>query len=80
MQFGKKITHESYFNGQLKKTQVEYSIPELVQDKSQALNQMMQALDLITTKQTHNLTVIVTADPRTHQLKMVTKNYVVEID
>ncbi len=41
--FGKRTTHESYFNGALKSTKVEYSIPELIKDKTQT--QIDQAVE-----------------------------------
>jgi hypothetical protein len=78
MEFGKVITHESYFNGQLKSTKVEYSIPELIKDKSEALSAVMKCLDLISTKQTHHLTITVEADKATHNFKLVTRSYITE--
>ena len=78
MDYGKTIKTESYFNGRIKSTKVEYSIPVLIQDKSQALAEVMKALDLITTKQTHTLTIRVEADPKSHFFRLITKQYVVE--
>ncbi len=78
MQFGKKTTHESYFDGRIKSTKVEYSIPVLVSDKSQVLNEIIKGLELITTKQTKDLVIKVEADPKTHSFKLVTRQYTVE--
>lgn len=74
--FGRVITSESYFNGKLKSTKVEYSIPTLVKEKSEVLSELLKCLDLITTKQTHHLTITVEADPATHNVKMITRSYV----
>lgn len=78
MGFGRIKTTESYFNGRIKSTKVEYEVPELVDNKADALSELMRAIDLITTKQTHCLTIRIEADPVTHKLKLITKNYVVE--
>lgn len=78
VQFGKVSEHKSYFDGKLKSTKTEYSIPELIHDRSQALSEIMKCLELIDTKQTANLTIAVTADPKTHRIKLITKSYIVE--
>lgn len=80
MQYGKRITTESFHKGQLTggKAKVEYQIPELVMDKSQALTEMMKGLELITNKQTHKVVFTVEADPKTYFFKHVTKQYIVE--
>lgn len=78
MDFGKRITHESYFNGALKSTKTEYSIPELINDKTQALSELMKCLDLIDSRKTNHLTIVVQADPKTGNIKLITKSYIVE--
>jgi len=78
MQFGKISTTESYFGGKLKSTKKEYSIPELITDRSQALGEIMKALNLIDTKETSNITITVQADPKTHNIKLITRSYTVE--
>lgn len=78
LDFGKRTTHESYFNGVLKSTKVEYSIPELIKDKSQALTELMKCLELIDTRQTNHLTIVVQADVKTGNIKLITKSYIVE--
>lgn len=78
MDYGKRIVTESFHEGKKKSTKVEYSLPKQILDKSQALSEIMKALDLITTKQTHHLTVIIEADPKTHLFKLVTKKYIAE--
>ena len=78
MNYGKRSVEESYFNGQLKSRKVRYSVPEVVQDKTQAMSEIIKGLELITSKQTYKLTIDVTADPKTHNFRMVTKTYIVE--
>jgi len=76
--FGKRIKYESYFQGVLKSTRTEYSVPELIRDKSHALSEIMKCLELISTKQTHDMTIVVKADPKTGEIKMITKTYTIE--
>ena len=78
LNFGKRITHESYFNGALKSTKTEYSIPELIRDKPQALSELMKCMELISSKQTSDLTIHIKADPKTHEVRMITKVYSVQ--
>ena len=78
LSFGKRITHESYFNGSLKSTKTEYSVPELIKDRSQALSELMKCLELIDSKQTSDITIIVKADPKTHEIRMITRIYSIE--
>ena len=78
LSFGKRITHESYFNGSLKSTKTEYSVPELIKDRSQALTVLMKCLELIDSKQTSDITIIVKADPKTHEIRMITRIYSIE--
>ena len=77
MQYGKRTTSESYFQGELKSTKTEYSVPKLIQDKSQALTEVMKCLEMIDAKQTDNMTIIIKADPKTHAIRLITKIYVV---
>lgn len=77
LDFGKRTTHESYFNGVLKSTKVEIEIPELIKDKTQALSELMKCLDLIDTRQTNHLTIVVQADVKTGRIKLITKRYVI---
>lgn len=78
MDYGKKSTQESWFNGQLKSKKVEYSIPEVVKDKGQVMTEVIKALELITNQKTTEITLKVVADPKTHNFKLITKSYVVE--
>jgi len=78
VEYGKKITTESYFKGQLKSTKVEYQIPEMVMDDAQALTEFMKGLTLIRNKETAKLHVTVDADPKTFFLKSVTCRYEVD--
>lgn len=75
LQYGKKIVSESYHGGILKGTKTQYSIPVPVYDKSGALNEVLKCLELITSKQTHKMTISVEADPRTHTFKLITRQY-----
>jgi len=77
LEYGKKTTTESYFNGKIKSIRTEYSIPKLIQDKAQALNESMKAIELLTSKQTNNLTLVIECDPKTGNFKMITKKYIV---
>jgi len=72
--YGKKIITESYFGGK-KKEKIEYQIPMIVNTKAMALGEVIKSFDLITNKTTHKLTITIEADPRTHEFKMVTKQY-----
>jgi Asp/Glu/hydantoin racemase len=76
--FGKRTVVESFFNGQLKSTKTEYSIPELIKTRSDALSEIMKCLELIDSKQTNHITIAVQADPKTHAIRLITKNYVVD--
>lgn len=78
MQYGKKITHESYFDGKLKSTKIEYSVPEKVSDKGTALSEVMKGLELITSGQTATVTIRIEADPYTRQIRMVTRSYITD--
>lgn len=80
MNFGKRTTIESYFNGDLKSTKTEYSIPELVKNRADALTEIMKCLDLIDKKETSNMTITIQADPKTHNIRLITKSYIVEKD
>jgi glutamyl/glutaminyl-tRNA synthetase len=75
--YGKRIVSDSYFNGELKSKKVTYSIPVVVSDQAEALTEIMKALELITSSKTHELSVVIKSDPKTHQFKLVTKNYTV---
>ena len=75
--YGKRTVADSYFNGELKSKKITYSIPCLVMDKAQTLSEIMKALELITSEQTHDLTITIKSDPITHQFKMVVKEYTV---
>lgn len=75
MDFGKKITHESLFKGRVVSTKTEYSIPLLVQSNTQALNEIIKCLDLISKKETEKVTIVIDTDAVTGAIKMITKNY-----
>lgn len=79
LDYGTKTTKESYYNHELKSTKVEYSIPILVQDKNQVLTEIINALELITSHQTHKLTITVETDPKTHYFRLLTKQYMLDL-
>ena len=47
-------------------------------DKTQALTELMKALELITNGQTFQVNIRIDADPYNHQLKKITTQYVVQ--
>ena len=59
MDYGKVITHKSYYNGKLKSEKTEYSIPKLIQDRSHIVKEIIDCLELITNHQTSNVEIIV---------------------
>lgn len=77
MQYGKRITHESYFDGQLKSTKTEYSVPELIRDKSHALSEVMKCMELINSRQTDQMIITIKADKKTGDIKLITKTYII---
>ena len=76
--YGKRSTIESYFKGELKSVKTEYTIPVLIKERKEALNEIMKCLELIDTRQTTNLTILVQADTKTHDIKLITKSYIIE--
>ena len=78
LKYGKRITYEGYYDGKLKSTKVEYSIPMVIQDKSQVMTELLSDLDLIKNKETNKISITIEADPKTHYLRMLTKNYIIE--
>ncbi len=75
LQYGKKNTCETYHDNKLVHTTVEYSIPQLIRDKAEALNEMMKALDMLTTNRMDSITIIVETDFKTKKLRLLTKKY-----
>jgi hypothetical protein len=75
MNYGKKTIHESYFDGELKSSKIEYSIPILIKDKSQVISEIMTALELINSRQTNNVLINIKADAKTHEIKLITRTY-----
>lgn len=72
LEYGKKITTESFFRGNLKSVRTEYEKPVMVLDKTAALIEIMNGLELILKKRTAKIHFIVEADPRTFNFKSVT--------
>lgn len=75
MDYGKRTTHESYFDGKLKSTKTEYSVPELIKDKAHALTVIMKCMELIDSRETTNMKIEIKADPKTHEIRLITKTY-----
>jgi hypothetical protein len=76
--FGKVITHESYHNGVLKSTKIEYSVPILIGNKTEALKEIMDSLNLIDTKKTNQVIITIKADPSTSNIRLITKSYIID--
>ena len=74
---GRIITSESYFDGKAVRQDIYYSLPVRVKDKSEVLNEIIKAIDLITSKRTHEITIKIKADSNYIPQK-ITKEYVVE--
>lgn len=75
MEYGKRITEDTYFQGKLNHTKIRYIEQQKVEDKAQALSEIMKTLDLITNRQTHEIIIKVQADHETFKIKLVTKEY-----
>lgn len=75
--FGKVIKTESYFKGVPRGSKIEYHIPEVVTDRNQALNEILGCLNLIDTKKTKEITIVIETD-KLGEYKMVTRKYEVE--
>jgi len=78
LKFGKRITYEGYYDGKLKSTKVEYSIPMVIQDKTQVMTELLAALELIRNGDTNKISITIESDPKTHYLRLLTKNYTIE--
>lgn len=76
--FGKRIVHESFFKGLPSATFIEYSIPVLIKERKEALNEIMKCLELIDTKKTNIVTIKIEGDKKTHNIKLITKSYIVD--
>ena len=73
MQFGKKTTTESFFDGKRMKKELIYSIPIKVADQSQALTEFLKVLDLIKTKQSEDIVLRIKAPG--FKLQSIIKEY-----
>lgn len=77
MQYGKVIKSESYFDGTLKSTKLEYSIPERVSDKTQVMSEVLKAMEIINNGETNCMTIIIERDKKTKAYRLVTRRYTV---
>lgn len=73
--YGKKITHESYFDGKIKSHKTIYSIPVIVTDRSQVLDEILQCLNFIVKEKTDVMTIRIELDKRTKNFKLITREY-----
>jgi len=78
MKFGKRTTYESYFNDEIVGKKVTYSEPIRVQTKSQALDELMKGLDVVANGKTDEVTLQITCDKKTRNIRMITKTYTVD--
>lgn len=74
MEYGKEITTRSFFKGKPTKEQLSYIVPILVKNKTEALGEIIKALELIERRQTKKVTLTISSD-KTYQLKMITAEY-----
>lgn len=79
LEYGKIITSQSFFKGKQTNEQIAYSIPVLIEDKSQLLSEIIKAVDLIDNKLTHTVKLTISAG-KDFKLKMITKEYICDID
>jgi hypothetical protein len=75
LEFGKVITTESYFKGQLKNKKIEQHVPEKVRDKSDVLNEVLKAMEIINSGSTDKMTIIIERDRLTKNYKLVTRQF-----
>lgn len=73
----KLIDESSYFYDKLKWSKKSYSVSVKVMDKSQALSEIMKALELITSKQTSCLNIKITANKDTYLFDKLVKTYTI---
>ena len=78
MDFGKRTTTESFFNGRVRSVKMTYSIPSVISNKQQALNEIMKCLDFISQKNADNIIIRIDFDKKSHAYRMITHEY--EID
>jgi len=78
LQFGKRTITESYFNGELVNRHVTESIPVRVQNKSQALDEMIKGLDVIANRSTSEVILKVESDKKSGSIRLITKTYTVD--
>ena len=79
IKYGKETVTKSYHDGEVRSTKIEYSIPFLVKNKAQALNEVMKCLDMLDKKECNDITIKVETDPKTHAFKLITKVYTIDV-
>lgn len=78
LDFGKKTSAESFFNGKIVGKKTTYEVPIRVQNKNQALNEIMKALDVISNGQSDDVTIRIENDKKSGCIRMITKTYTVD--
>ena len=78
MKFGKRIIHESYFNDEIVGRKVTYSEPIRVQTKTQALDEIIKSLDVVTSGKTEEVTLKIECDKKHGGIRLITKTYTVD--
>lgn len=71
-----KYVQESWYDSQLKGVNCwVFQEPVLLRDKNHALSEIMKSLELISNQETNKVTFEVEADPKTHEFKLITRQY-----
>lgn len=78
MDFGKRTTVESFFDGSLASKKVTYTVPIRVQDRNQALSEMMKSLDVLSSRKSDGVTLSIETDKKSGAIRMITKTYTVD--
>ncbi len=74
MEYGKRITKESFHQNRRTTKEITYQIPIIIKDKASALSEVMRSLELISDKKTMNLIITIEAD-HSFKFKKLTKEY-----
>ena len=78
LDFGKRTSQESYFGGKLVSKAVTYSVPIRVQTKTQALDEIIKSLDVVTSGKTEEVTLKIECDKKHGGIRLITKTYTVD--
>jgi hypothetical protein len=75
IEYGKKSEVEIYHEGRAVGHQVVYTFHKMISDKNQVVTEILSALELVTSKKAHDLTITIKTDPETNNIRMVSKEY-----